>query len=356
MGKKKRIAAVIIVLAIFAGFFWVWQTYFKGEQYAKEDSSPVYLIKQVWRTFFNGDEHVILATGTIEATSVNLHAKLPGSIKVLTIKSGDLVKKDQLVAELSRNDLVAQRERDELSVVKSEAVLADLQTGARNQEIKEAEAHLNIALDNLNRAADDLARLEALFEAGAVTQAEYEKAQTALEISKKQVEAAEARVSLLQAGSRQEAIKAARVEVDRNKAILKATEAMLEDLKIYSPIDGVVLSKNYEVGEYVTAGASIATVVNMDDLWIRVYIPTVDLPKITLGQKVSFTVSGLSRSFEGIVEEIATKGEFTPKTIQTKKERTNVVFAVKIRISSEGGILKPGMPADVVFPGGNQDD
>jgi HlyD family secretion protein len=64
---------------------------------------------------------------------------------------------------------------------------------------------------------------------------------------------------------------------------------------------------------------------------------------------VSFSVSGLSQSFEGTVKEIATKGEFTPKTIQTKKERTNVVFGVKISISSEGGILKPGMPADVTF-------
>ena len=215
---------------------------------------------------------------------------------------------------------------------------------------------MNIAKTNLQRAIDDLARLENLFEAGAITQVEYEKAQMTLEITKNQVQAAEARFSLLQAGSRQELINSAQVEIDRNKAILKATDAMLEDLTIHSPLDGVVLSKNYELGEYVTPGTSIATVVNLDDLWIRIYIPTDDLPQVTLGQKVYFTVSGLAKSFEGVVEEIATKGEFTPKTIQTKKERTNVVFAVKIRIKSENGILKPGMPADVIFPGGGQDD
>ncbi len=332
MDKKKRILAFIVVLGLLTGSFWVWQKYFKGEQ------------------------QQIQATGTIEATSADLNAKLAGTIKVLAIKTGDPVKKGQLIAELSRNDLLAQRERDELSVIKSEANLADLQSGARNQEIKEAEANVNIARANLNRVTDDLKRLEALAKEGGISQIEYEKARTALEISKNQLQAAETRLSLLQAGSRQEMIKAAQIEVDRNKAILKTTNALLEDLKVYSPIDGVVLSKNYETGEYVNPGASIATVVNMDDLWIKVYIPTDDLPKIALGQKVTFTVSGLSRSFEGTVEEIAAKGEFTPKTIQTKKERTNVVFAVKIRIKSEGGILKPGMPADVVFPGGSQDD
>ena len=107
MEKKKRAAVFIVVLAVLAGSLWAWQTYFKG-----------------------GPEE-IQASGTIEATSVDLHAKLAGSIKVLDIKSGDPVKKGQPVAELSRNDLVAQRERDKLSVLKAEASLADLQTGAR---------------------------------------------------------------------------------------------------------------------------------------------------------------------------------------------------------------------------------
>jgi len=268
---KKKIAVLIVILVILAGSFWFWPAYFQG-----------------------GPEE-IRATGTIEATSVDLHAKLAGRIGSLTIKAGDTVKKGQLVAELCRNDLVAQRERDELSVLKSEAGLADLQSGARAHEVKEAEANVNIARANLSRAADDLARLEMLLEEGAVSEVECERARTALEICQYQLQAAEARVSLLMAGSREEVINAARMEVERNKAILKATDAMLEDLKIYSPIDGLVVSKNFEPGEYIMAGASLATVVNMDDLWIKVYIPTDDLPKVALGQKVTFT--GVSRLY-----------------------------------------------------------
>lgn len=327
MEKRKKIAALILIIIFFTGAYWVWQTYFLGE----------------------GED--IQVSGTIEATSVDLTAKLAGTIHVLNFKTGDEVGKGQLVAELIRNDLLAQWERDQLSVAKAESNLADLRSGARAQEISEAEANLNIARANLKIIEDDVKRLETLLEAGAVTQVEYDNARVALEINQSKVQAAEARLSLLQAGTRPEVITSAEVEVERNKAILKATEAMLEDLKLFSPIDGLVLSKNYEVGEYVLPGAPLVTIANLDDLWIKVYIPTDDLPKITLGQKVSFTVSGFDGTFQGIVEEIATKGEFTPKTIQTKKERTNVVFAVKIRINNEDGILKPGMPADVIFPG-----
>ncbi|NLT94142.1 MAG: HlyD family efflux transporter periplasmic adaptor subunit [Clostridia bacterium] len=332
MEKRKRIAALILILVFSTGAYWFWQNYFSAQ----------------------GGE--IQVSGTIEATTVDLNAKIAGTIQTLTVKAGDSVEEGQLVAELSRNDLVAQWERDQLSVAKAEAGLADLMSGTRAQEISEGEANLNIARANLKMAEDELARLEALLEVGAVTQVSYDNAKINLEIAQNKVQAAEARLILLKAGYREELIKQAEVEVQRNKAVLKATEAMLEDLKIYSPLKGVVLSKNYELGECVQPGASIATVVNLDDLWIKVYIPTDDLPLIKLGQKVTFTVSGFDRVFEGVVEEIATKGEFTPKTIQTKKERTNVVFAVKIRINNEDGILKPGMPADVVFPGGSTND
>ncbi|MBZ4654560.1 MAG: AcrA [Peptococcaceae bacterium] len=327
MEKRKKIVAILAVLFLAGSAYWLY-----GEYFPTKNS-------------------MIEATGTIEATSVQLSAKVPGTIKTIAIKAGDHVKKGQLVAEISRNDLLAQRERDELTVLKAEAALADLLSGAREQEIKEAEAAANTARVNFNRAADDFKRAETLFQAAAIPQVEYEKAQAAAEISKNQLQAAEARLSMLRSGSRPDMISAARAEVERSKAILKATKAMLEDLMVISPIDGVVLTKNYQEGEFVQAGASLATVLNMEDLWIKVYIPTDDLPHIYLGQKARFTISGVSQIFEGVVEEIATKGEYTPKTIQTKKERTNVVFGVKIRINSQGGILKPGMPADVTFDG-----
>lgn len=332
MEKKKLILPFVGLLIILAGAYFFWQTYLIEEN------------------------ELIQATGTIEATTVNLNAKLAGTIEVLNIKQGELVKKGDLIAELGRSDLIAQRERDELSVLKAQANLADLLSGAREQETKAALAGINVVKAKLEQAEAELRRVEALFKEGALTEVEYEKAQTNVEIILNELITLEAQYELLTAGNRAEVIKAAQIEVERTQAVLKSTEAMIEDLKIYAPLDGVVLTKNYELGEYVTPGAVVATIANLEDLWIKVYIPTDDLPKIFLGQKVTFTVSGSPKIFEGVVQEIATKGEFTPRTIQTKKERANVVFAVKIGIKNGEGILKPGMPADVVFSGGDRDD
>lgn len=324
---KKRVAAVLLALAAGAAAWWGYARY-GGE---KQGSA-------------------LEATGTIEATQVELRAKLPGTLHYLQdLRAGVPVSKNQVVAVIVRNDLVAQRERDALAVLKARAQLADLTSGAREQEIREAEVALGTAEVNYEKAARDHARAVALYREQAISASEMEKAETALKLAANQVEAARARLDLLRAGSRPEQIEAARAELERSVAVLKASEALLEDTRIVCPIDGTVLTRNFEEGEYVTAGAPVATVANLNDMWIRVYIPTDDLPRIRLGQQVRFTVSGSPDTYTGVIEEIASQGEFTPKTVQTKKERANIVYAVKIRIDGAGGVLKPGMPADVVI-------
>lgn len=299
---------------------------------------------------YAGDkDNLLTASGTIEVTRVQLSAKVSGTLSSVLAKSGDEVKEGQLVAEIVRNDLVAQRERDALGVFKAEAQLADLTSGARVQEINEVTAQVNIALAGVEKARADYQRAEQLLKEGAMAQEQYEKLDTDLKIKEGQLEAARAKLSLLQSGSRPDAIKAATIEMERSRAVLKASEALLEDTKIYAPFNGTVLSKNREQGEFVQPGASVVSLANMKDMWIKVYVPTDQLPSIKLGQEVIFTVSGSDTRFLGSIEEIATQGEFTPKIIQTKKERTNIVYGVKIRITDEKGILKPGMPADVTF-------
>ncbi|MEQ8200250.1 MAG: efflux RND transporter periplasmic adaptor subunit [Syntrophomonadaceae bacterium] len=289
------------------------------------------------------------ASGTIEATTVNVTAKTSGTIGSLNLEEGDLVKKDQLLIELSRHDLSAQRERDARAVAAAQANLNDLLSGSRSQEIKASAAAVNIARINRDKAQTDLQRVEQLAQAGAVSQGDLEAAQVNLELKQNQLDAAQAQLALLQEGTRPDRIKAAEAEVERARAILKATDAMLEDLSVKSPLDGTVLSRNYEEGEYAAAGSVLATVADLQNLSIKVYIPTDDLPQVKLGQTVHFTVSGSQTSFEGKVSHIASQGEFTPKSIQTKQERANVVFAVKIDVANPDAVLKPGMPADVVF-------
>ncbi|MGI6452746.1 MAG: HlyD family secretion protein [Syntrophomonadaceae bacterium] len=325
MNKKKAIILIVLFFLASIASYWTYHHY------------------------YNTQDTPLTATGTIEATSVELTAKVSGTIGQLYIDEGNLVEKDQLVGELIRNDLLAQKERDSLSVMAAQARLQELQSGARSPEIEQAAAEVSIARINLDQAEQDLSRLEALYQAGALAAEEYGRMQAKVEISKNQLQMAEARLKLLQAGTRPEQITAAVAELEKTRAVLAATEAMVADLKIISPLAGTVISKNYEIGEYVPMGAALATVADLGNLWIKVFVPTDDLPKVSLGQKVRVTVSGSNQPFYGKVGFISSKGEFTPKTIQTKEERTNVVFAVKIFLEDGRGVLKPGMPADVIF-------
>lgn len=331
MNKQKAVPVALLVLALSIAGYWIYSNTHKTDPF-------------------------IRASGTIEATTVDINARTQGIIKTLALEEGSTVEKDQLVAELSRNDLAAQRERDAMGVVSAQDKLSDLQSGAREQEIEEAEANVNIARVTYDKASQDYSRSQKLFKEGAISKEELDQASVNQELKKNQYNAAAARLNLLKAGNRPAQVANAATEVEKSQAVLKSTEAMLDDLKIYSPLSGTVLSRNYEEGEYVTMGALLATVADLNRLWIKVYIPTDDLPAIKLGDQVHFTVSGDKTKYTGVIKNIASKGEFTPKTIQTQKERTNVVFAVKIAIANGNGKLKPGMPADVVFDRSKKND
>lgn len=323
---KKKVMAALLVALLAAGSWRAYDWYVKGNRPSG-----------------------LQATGTIEATQVELRAKLPGTLQNISLAAGDKVKKDQLIAVLDRKDLAAQKERDALGVLKARAQLDDLTSGARAEEIEAAQIAVDTARTNYEKAQKDYDRAKTLFQSKVIPDSDMEKADTALKQSINQLAAAKNQLSLLSAGSRPDQIAAAKAAAEQGAAVLKASESLLEDTKIICPLDGTVLSKNVEQGEYIQAGASVATVADLSDMWIKVYIPTDDLPKIRLGQQVKFTVSGDSAEYTGSVEEIAGQGEFTPKTIQTKKERANIVYAVKIKVNNENGILKPGMPADVTF-------
>ena len=272
--KSKVLVVALVALLATAGLYWAYREY-----YAESKSTA------------------IQATGTIEATQVDLSAKASGIIETFSFREGDKLTKGELVAELSRKDLVAQKERDAMALMKAKAQLADLTSGSREQEKVEASANVEIARANYDKAQTDLTRNETLFNEGVISQEEFDRSKLNEELERNRLQAAEARLSLIESGSRPQLIAAAKAEVERSEAILKATEAMLEDLKIYSPINGVILTKNFEVGEYAQTGAALATIADLNDLWIKVYIPTDDLPVVKLGQPVTFTVSGESTTF-----------------------------------------------------------
>lgn len=129
---------------------------------------------------------------------------------------------------------------------------------------------------------------------------------------------------------------------------------MISNCNLKTPIDGVILSKNAEEGEMLSPGMSVVTVGNTKNPYIKIYIAETELGKVKLHQKAYISVDSFpKKKFEGKVVNIASQAEFTPKNIQTKDERTRLVYAVKINVVNQNDELKPGMPADAVIDASN---
>ncbi len=192
--------------------------------------------------------------------------------------------------DVKKNDLLVRLDFDELSAQRSSA-----------------RANLDNAAKNLKRARD-------LYTSGSVSKKDLDNAETAYSVA---------------------------------RAGLDLVSATIDNAVIYSPINGTVLEKNLEVGEMAFPGTAILTVGDLSVPWIRIYVSTMDLKYVNLGQKAEVEVdSWPSVRFPGRVVSISNKAEFTPKTIQTRDERVKLMYAVKILLENPEGKLKPGMPAD----------
>jgi HlyD family secretion protein len=178
-------------------------------------------------------------------------------------------------------------------------------------------------------------------------------------VAQQRYDSAQARVLGLQTGTQSPAVLAASKTLDQAKAAAQQAEANLAlldaqmaKLTIYAPIDGVVLTRNVEPGEFVQPGAVALTMADLSDLTITVYVPEDRLNEIQLGQSASVLIdsaTGDGPTFTASIVHIADQAEFTPRNVQTVEGRSSTVYAVKLKVANSTGELKIGMPADVVF-------
>ncbi|MBI3030757.1 MAG: efflux RND transporter periplasmic adaptor subunit [Candidatus Rokubacteria bacterium] len=341
----------------------------------------------------------IQVTGNMEAMQVDVSAKIAGRILSLRVREGDRVTEGHLLARLDDAELKAEVERAEAALTSAQAQLRDLLAGARREEIDEARATVDQAQAQLNdllagsrreeieqareavRSAEatrvwterDFRRAQELFAKEFIAMQEVDRARQVHEVAVAQERSARANLQMVEAGPRRDQIEAARArlkaardrldlllagprpfqveagrgQVSQARAALDLARSRLREAAIVSPINGVVLRKNLEAGEMANPGVSILTLVDPADLWLRAYVPETDIGRIKVGMAARITIDAYKdRTFSGKITEIASEAEFTPKNVQTKKERVNLVFRIKIAVDNPEGLLKPGMPAD----------
>jgi HlyD family secretion protein len=256
--------------------------------------------------------NLVTGSGTIEVTEYDVASKIPGRIGWLGVDEGDQVNEGQIIVKLTTRELTAEKNRAQASL------------NAANAQISSIKAQLKYL-------STELKRVEALYKKGGASQQQ-------LDLLKSQTDSAIAQLN------------AAIAMKQQAESALKLAEIQYDESMIAAPISGVVLTKNYERGDVVMPGSTIYTLGNLHRPWIKIYVSDTDLGKVWLGQHVHLTVDSFpNKVFDGVVEQIANKAEFTPHDVQTKEDRTSLVFAVKVYIDNKEMLLKPGMPADAVF-------
>ncbi len=217
-------------------------------------------------------------------------------------------------------------------------------------ELQAARARLSQAQAELNGAWAYLAALRDLRDNPLSLKAELHRAQADLKQTEAKVREAKAKLDELQAGPTDEAVALAAAQVHQAEAGLALIDARLDKLTLRAPMDGIVSTRSAQVGETATAGKPLLTIANLDEVTLVLYIPENRIGQVRIGQEVEVTVDSFpDRTFIGQVDSIAGEAEFTPRNVQTKEERVNLVFAVDVSIPNPDHALKPGLPADATI-------
>jgi len=342
---------------------------------------------------------IIRVSGNIEVTEAEVSFKIPGRVVERLVSEGETVKAGQIVARLDDGELVREVSLRRAEVQAVQAVLAELEAGSRPEEIAQAEAAARQAQARLDellagsrpeeiaaaeataqraraeaaRWQGDLERIRQLHEEGVVPAQQLDTVRAGYEMAREQLRAAEqqlklvregprkeqieqaraalqqatARDALVKAGPRKEQIEQARARLEQVRQALAAAETRLSYAVVVSPLSGLVLSENIEPGEYVAAGTPVVTVGELANVWLRAYINETDLGRVKAGQLARVrTDTDPNKVYEGRISFLSSQAEFTPRNVQTEKERVKLVYRVKIEIPNPQMELKPGMPAD----------
>ncbi|MBW4635544.1 MAG: HlyD family efflux transporter periplasmic adaptor subunit [Iphinoe sp. HA4291-MV1] len=350
--------------------------------------------------FYQPEPDGLFLSGRIEGYETDVSAKTGGRVAKVAVREGDVVKPGQLLVQIDDSELHAQlqgaqakvrsaqeslkRSRQQLPVLEAELEEANLITQQAKQDsqgkVWEAEKSLAAARAQLVQAQANLKLAQAkqrrygeLFTQGAVsaqTRDEYDTsaqtAQASVDVARQQVQSAQGTLTQAQATLRNPPIKAAAAlqiqkqiaqartdiavaqeEVRNSQATQAQTQANLNYLVINSPLTGNVITRSVEPGEVVAAGAPLVTIVNLDNLYLRGFIPEGEIGKVRVGQSGQVYLDAFpNQPLQATVTRVDPKASFTPENTYFKKDRVTQVFGVELTLKNPQGLAKPGMPAD----------
>lgn len=286
-------------------------------------------------------------SGNIETHESLVGFKVQGRIVELPVEEGQQVEQGALIARLENADFKQLVLVDQAAVRVRDSNLALTLAGTRDQEVKAVEQSVIDAQADVDQKQLDSDRVQRLFAKDEISAQDRDLAATALKRTQAILQAAKQRYCQAQEGSRKEDVAIARANLNQANANLGLSEVNLSYTVLRAPSTGIVTVRQAELGEVVSPGSPVVTVSDLDHIWLRAYIAETDLGRIHWGQDAAVTTDTYpGKQYHGRISFISSTAEFTPKSVQTYKERVTLVYRIKIDIDNKSHELKPGMPAD----------
>ena len=334
MKKKKIIIGAFVLLLLGAGLM-VWF----GQQGMKKDG--------------------LYYSGTVEAATIsNLSFQVAGKVLKVLVTEGQRVEKDQPLAELDGAEFEAARDQARATLDRSErsqdqaSALLEVYRKTLPDDVARAEAGVASARDVLTEAQSNKERYDQLYSRQVVSKKEWETVKLNYDTARSRLAEAEAvlrqaKGNLGRIGATESEVEASRAQAAASRAALAQARIQLDRTQLRAPFAGIVTSKNIEPGEVVTPTRQAITLSDLTSVKVKIYVGETEIGNVKPGQKVDVKVDSLAdKTFEGTVTFIASEGEFTPKIIQTQKERVKLVYLVEVTVPNPSLELKTGMPAD----------
>jgi len=306
----------------------------------------------------NNREKGLFYSGTIETTQANLSFQVPGRVVKVNVQEGQSVTKNQIIAELDRAEFESRYEQAKANLDRAQKTKQQLETvleinsNTLPSEVARATANVKSVQDTLKDAEKNYKRFEDLFSNGVVTEKERDTMKLTYDVAKSRLTESESMLKLAQGNltkidAAKQDIEVASAQINSINASLTQASIQLAYTQLKSPMDGVITSRNVEPGETVNSGREVITISDLARVDLKIFVDETEIGKIKPGQKVDVKVDTFpGKTYTGLVSFISPEGEFTPKIIQTKKERVKLVYLVKVSIANPNFELKSGMPAD----------
>lgn len=289
-------------------------------------------------------------SGNIEAHESVVSFKVQGRIVELPVQEGQAVAQGDLLARLDDDDYRQQVNLDEAAVRAREAELELALAGSRAQEIRAAKQTLVDAQANLELKRAEFRRRQALLAEQGVSREDVDNAATQLKRAQATYERVKQTYDQIVEGTRKEEIAVRRANLQLAREALQMSRLKLTYTVLTAPVSGVVVVRQAELGEVVSPGTPVVTIADVDHLWLRGYLNETDLGRVRWGQPATVhTDTYPDKIYPGRVSFISPQAEFTPKSVETHKERVTLVYRIKITLDNPNHELKPGMPAEAVI-------